>query len=119
MANDKPLDLQFMIDRVNALPEIVQKATVAYGQTAAAKLQQEAQLHRPWTDRTAQARQRLRGSLQPHREGDGVTITLSHGVDYGVYLEYGHEKRFAIIAPTIRKEGQKIFDGWARMVKKL
>ena len=117
--SDGPLDLQFMIDRINALPEKVQTATIMYGQNAAAKLQQEAQLHRPWTDRTAQARQRLRGSVEARPDKDGVTITLSHGVDYGIHLEYGHEKRFAIIAPTIRKHSKEIYNGWKQMVDKL
>jgi len=115
----KPLEVQFIIDNINALPDKVQKATLAYGQTAAAKLQKEAQLHRPWTDRTAQARQRLRGTVAPLPQGNGVKITLSHGVDYGVYLEYGHERRFAIIDPTIKRYGREIFDGWANMVGKL
>ena len=113
------IDMSGIIAQLSAMPSKVETATLAYGETAAVKLQGEAQTNRPWTDRTAQAKQRLRGYVE-QPEGPGtVRITLQHGVDYGTYLELAHEKRFAIVAPTLKANQQAIFDAWVRMVGKL
>ena len=95
----------------------IERATIAYGQTVAADLQGKAQANRPWTDRTGQARQRLRGYTE--KKGTVVRINLAHGVSYGEDLEYGHEKRYAIIEPTLRANERNVVDGWVRMVKKI
>lgn len=111
------IDLSEIEAKLLAMPKEIETATLAYGQTVAADLQRQAQENRPWTDRTGQARQRLRGYVEQY--DTGVRITLAHGVDYGEELEYGHEKRYAIIKPTLSKNEQKVVKSWQRMVAKL
>ena len=96
-----PLDLSEIYTSLNALPGRVEKAVAAYGQTTAKAIEANAKKDRPWTDRTAQARQRLHGDCT-HID-TGIRISLSHGVAYGVYLEFAHEKRYAIIYPVLRE----------------
>lgn len=53
-----------------------------------------------WTDRTGNARQTL------HTEVEDVVnrmvrIILSHGVDYGIYLELSNAGRYAIVNPGL------------------
>jgi hypothetical protein len=93
-------------------------ATMAYAETASAKLQGEAQQNRPWTDRTGQARQRLRGYVSTPEEWI-VRINLAHGVDYGEYLEYGNERKYAIIEPTLRQNERSVVEGWQKAVAKI
>lgn len=88
-----------------------------YVDTSALKLQNYARSHRPWTDRTGAARQRLTGT--PQTTDNGYRIRLAHGVDYGIWLELAHEKRFAIIEPTIQAEGPEIMKGFQRLLEKL
>jgi hypothetical protein len=54
----------------------------------------------PWQDRTSNARQSLHSWVDPVAK-DIVDIWLSHGVDYGVYLEQRWQGRWAIVYPTL------------------
>jgi len=56
----------------------------------------------PWSDRTGNARRRLR--VDVIRQGNRVIIRHSHNVWYGKYLEFAMEKRFAILYPTLRRK---------------
>ena len=60
-----------------------------------------AKQHAPWTDRTGNARQSLNAWTEQLSQ-DVVALYLSHGVYYGVYLEYKYAGRYAIIWPTIQ-----------------
>ena len=71
------------------------------GQFFAAKMEAHAKRHASWTDRTSNARQGLFGVTT--KEGDTVVVILSHGVDYGVFLELAQQGNFAIIGPTLQQ----------------
>lgn len=70
----------------------------------------------PWTDRTANARQSLYAWID-ELSGDIVRLYLSHGVDYGVYLEIRWAGRYAIIWPTIKRHLSKIRQMLQRIFK--
>lgn len=110
------LDLSDMKQNLERVPTRIEEALMGYGKTAAASLQGEAQRRRPWTDRTAHARQRIKGYCV--RTERGVRIYLAHGVDYGVYLEFAHEKRYAIIYPTLRRRGPEIIAAAIKVVSR-
>ena len=55
------LDLTEMKENLERMPTRMEEALIKYGKTSATLLQGEAQRNRPWTDRTAQARQRIKG----------------------------------------------------------
>lgn len=80
-----------------------------YCNTKAQEFERYAKTNRPWTDRTNMARQTLKGSSQ--KMPFGWRIQLAHGVDYGVWLELAHEKRFAIVEPTIRLQSPNVIKG--------
>lgn len=78
-----------------------------YAATKAVKIESSMKQNRPWTDRTGMAKVLLSAKVsQP--SSDVVRTTLSHGVDYGIWLELANEKKYAIIAPTIRDEGPRM-----------
>lgn len=62
----------------------------------------------PWKNRTGAAEAGLSAKLISSKKKYVQSIELSHGVPYGVYLEYAMEKRFAILEPTIRIKGPDI-----------
>jgi hypothetical protein len=86
-------------------------------QTEATEVQDYMKQHAPWTDRTGQARRSLNTSVG--RTNTGYRITLAHGVDYGIWLELAHEKRFAIIEPTIQSKGQQVIKSFENFMSKL
>ena len=86
-----------------------------YCETAAKKLEGDAKNKAPWTDRTAQARQRLTAYVKEINPGV-CQIILSHGVNYGVFLELAHEKRFATIMPSIERNSKEILKGFKILI---
>ena len=79
------------------------------------EMQEYAELHAPWRDRTGDARAGLRGTWGLNQYV--YYIKLSHSVKYGVYLELGMEKRFEIIAPTMKKYANRPWELYAKMMK--
>lgn len=81
-----------------------------YAETAALQIEGHAKQKAPWTDRTGEARRRLKSSVK--KESDFVYgIILAHGVDYGVWLELANEKKYATIQPTILLKSPEIIKG--------
>jgi hypothetical protein len=95
----------------------VDAAIRMYGDTSAKKLESYAKRNRKWTDRTADARNRLKGSV--YKVTKGYQLELAHGVDYGIWLELANEKNYAIIEPTIRLKSPEILRGLNRLFDKL
>lgn len=92
----------------------VKAAIGLYAQTAAKKMEADAKRNAPWQDRTGAARNSLLGDFA-WRNYNAV-ITLSGNMDYSVYLELAHEKRFAILKPTIDKFTPEVLKGYQRLV---
>lgn len=105
----------------NGLSQFISKADTAirmYAETGAQKLRSYAQENRRWTDRTSHARQRLNAYVT--KMDNGYRITLAHGVDYGIWLELAHEKKYSIIPETIRVVGnEEILPGFERLIERL
>ncbi|MEG0579570.1 MAG: hypothetical protein RR490_06605, partial [Niameybacter sp.] len=89
-----------------------------FAEISALQLQNDARVNAKWTDRTGAARQRLTGSAG--KVAKGYRLTLAHGVDYGIWLELAHEKRFEVIEPVIRFTGTfEIIPGLENLLNKL
>lgn len=89
-----------------------------YAATKASKLQAQMKVKRPWTDRTGMAKALLNAKVsQPDK--NTIRITLTHGVQYGIWLELANEKKYAIIAPTVREEGPRIVEELDNLMSKL
>lgn len=107
-----------------------------YAENSSKKLENHAKKNKPWKNRTHDARNRLNGDWR--WQGRKIILSLSHGVDYGIYLEKGtppHQilgkpwlywkgashpvkkvnhpgtKPYPIIMPTIEKVGPQIMSG--------
>ncbi len=81
-------------------PENVMVALLAIGQRAGTEMQNQAKRDAPWTDRTGNARTGLIGTADKIGATQ-VEIVLGHTVVYGVKLELGHGRRFAVVEATI------------------
>lgn len=94
-----------------------QAAFRMYAETTAKDFESYAKEHRPWTDRTGRARQGLSGYVES--TPTGYRIYLAHTVDYGIWLEMAHEKKYAILEPTVRLKGPKAIKGMAHLIDRL
>lgn len=80
----------------------IDKAT----EEAAKELEAYMKAKAPWQDRTGAARRNLKATAE--NTAFKHTITLSQNVPYGIYLELGMGKRFAIIDPTLKSKGAEV-----------
>lgn len=81
-------------------------ASLALANNWAARMEAYAKTHAPWQDRTGAARAGLAGRVET--DGEDIVIYLKHSVDYGVYLELAHERKYAILEPTTKKFARNI-----------
>lgn len=86
-------------------------------ETEALNLEGYAKQKAPWADRTGRARQSLNASVSTIP--NGYRITLAHGVDYGLWLELSHEKRYAIVMPAIETQGPKIMRSFENFMSRM
>lgn len=85
-------------------------------ETAAKKMEAWAKLNRPWTDRTGRARSGLLGYAYWENK-EVVAAVISHSVDYGVFLELAHERRFAILEQAIEEHKEEILSSVQKVLK--
>lgn len=106
MASKKySIDVSKVLKGITDFEGAFDKALMVFSQSGAQKMEQYAKKNRKWTDRTGRARQSLNGSA--FRIDNGYRIQIAHGVYYGVYLEYAHERKYAILERTITKVGME------------
>lgn len=107
-----------LFENIGKLSERMEAAVDLYVETAARELEGEMKKDAPWTDRTGAARGRLTSTVQKENRYIYV-IKLAHGVNYGVYLELAHEKKYAVIQPTIIKNKDKVLSGLKKLLNRM
>ena len=89
-----------------------------YAATKAVEIEAKMKQNRPWTDRTGMAKATLNAKVtQP--DSNTVRIVLAHGVEYGIHLELAHEKNYAIVGPTVEREGPRMISDLGNLMSKL
>lgn len=113
----------FRIDAGNLLSSLEtvqyksQLAIKMYATEGAKKFQNYAKTHKRWINRTGHAQQRLTGYVET--KGDKTNVCIAHGVDYGIYLELDHERRYAILEETVQQCGTEVLEGFSNLMSKL
>jgi hypothetical protein len=108
MSDSASLQLDMGSLRVNtkALGPKLNRGISALMLSNAPKVQDYARSNAKWTDRTGNARQGLFAKYSG--EGGVHQIDLYHTVPYGIWLEVRWAGKYAVIAPTVNVEGQRI-----------
>lgn len=112
------MNISDMVGKIESMGARADAAVRVFAEQGATKLRSSAQSNAKWTDRTGAARQRLNAYVSA--TANGYRITLAHGVEYGIWLELAHEKRFAIIPQTINYVGTfEIMPAFERFLERL
>ncbi|CAM3004691.1 hypothetical protein HAHI6034_10885 [Hathewaya histolytica] len=85
-------------------------------QNIAANMERWAKANAKWIDRTSDARQFLKATVQ-WKNSNELMIAMSHHVDYGVYLELCNEGRYAILEQAIQEFAPEFKKGWKQIVQ--
>lgn len=112
------LDAKGLLTGLTGLESKTDTAIRMYAETSAKKMENYAKENRRWTDRTGHARQRLNGYVG--KMANGYRVYIAHGVNYGLWLELAHEKRFAILPQTIEYVGKnQVMPGFEKLMERL
>ncbi|AKA70135.1 hypothetical protein [Clostridium scatologenes] len=104
---------------INGLLKFATKEKVAlsvYADICAKKLEEDAKKNAKWIDRTGLSRQTIQGGTQ--KNGDGVDVYIAGNTEQMPFLELAHEKKYAILQPTIDKNKDKILKGLDNLLGK-
>lgn len=87
-----------------------------YLSTTERKLENYAKQNAPWTDRSGRARLGLHSYTE--KKPFGYRLIIAHGVDYGIWLELAHEKKYAILNETIQQNTNDIMKGFTKLIER-
>lgn len=79
------IDASELSNNLERFDEVMQAQLKVVGDTISKKMETYAKANHPWTNRTASAQNKLKGSYKV--TDNELDIMISHGVDYGYYLE--------------------------------
>lgn len=118
MSSSFKMDTSSLMKAIQGMESKAQAALYMYADTSAAKLETDAKTNARWENHTGDARRRMKGSVLTQQ--NGYKLALAHGVDYGIWLELAHERKFAIIEETIRFTGTlEVLPGLAKLLERL
>ena len=103
---------------IKRMAEIKQRSMFAAEQVArngAARMEAEAKRNAPWTDRTGNARQTIRGVSG--WSGKKLRCGVTGNMAYSPYLEFTHEGQNAVLWPTINNNKEKIMEQMRKVVR--
>lgn len=107
------------------------------GANAAAQMEAYAKQHRPWTDRTGNARRTMEGvcgwdSIAPETKStasllrvrnagkkDVFAVGVEGHMPYSVFLELSYGQRYAILLPTVNTLCADVIRDWADAISQL
>lgn len=119
MANSNfTINMDKMAQTLDNFQDRFKYAVKMYAITEASELESLMKANRKWTDRTGMAKARLKAEVSEPYE-DTIRITLSHGVEYGIWLELANEKNYAIIQPTLNQQSPKVLQGLDSLMNKV
>lgn len=111
--NGMKIDAEHVIRVFNNADKKFLVGMIMCGKEGAKLFQGYAQRNRPWRDHTAHARQRLTGYVEKVEGEPHIRVCIAHGVEYGKSLEFGHNKKYAILYPTVIANAQKVLKSFA------
>lgn len=110
-------DTKDVLRKLESMQAKTRKSLQIIADSAVKAMESYAKTNARWTDRTGNARQRLKGSTR--WEEDALIAAISHNVDYGMWLELCNEKKYAILEEALNSQAQNLLDAYERFLGQL
>ena len=110
-------DTKDVLKRFEEMQAKTRKSLQILADTAAKAMEKYAKENARWTDRTGNARQRLKGSTR--WDQTALIAAISHNVDYGIWLELCHQKKYAILEEALNSQAQNLLEAYQRFLSQL
>lgn len=114
MSDGLKIDTKGFDEVIKNLKEITPKLKRALyldAQNISSKMEAWAKNNAVWTDQTSHARQFLKATVS-WKNSDELMVSISHHVDYGVFLELCNEGKYAILEKSIAEFAPEFLKGW-------
>lgn len=109
-------ELGDVITKVDMLKARLEPALLMVTNTMALKMERWAKQNAKWSDITGNARDTLSG--RAYKEAGMIVAEISHGVEYGIWLELAHQQKYAILEDSLEANKDMIMEAWAKVVSK-
>lgn len=90
-------------------------ALLLLSKSAAKQMEAYAKQNARWTDRTGNARQKLIGDAE-WINSKTLEVVLAHQMDYGVWLELAHQKKYAILDEALKAKAPELINAYKKLV---
>jgi hypothetical protein len=107
--------VQGLLNNIGNVEEKIKKALLLITETVALKMEAWAKDNAEWTDRTGDARKWLKGTAHWENASE-LVASISHTMEYGVWLELAHDRKFAILERAIDQYKDELFKAWKTIV---
>lgn len=121
MADGCKLDMQGLdsvLKNLKGFTPKLRRALQADSLVIAANMERWAKENSIWTDRTSHARLFITANVQ-WKNTNELMVSISHNVDYGVYLELCNEGKYAILEKAISEFAPEFIKGWKEIITSL
>lgn len=110
-------DTKNVLNKLNSIQQKTRASLQIIADSAVKAMESYAKTNARWTDRTGNARQRLKGSTRWDEKA--LIAAISHNVDYGMWLELCNEKKYAILEEALNSQAQSLLDAYQRFLNQL
>lgn len=100
------LDISGIEKMANDMDKKLNKGLALYGTIAGDKMVTYAKANAKWENQTGLARKTITKIVEV--KGDKFIVGLQGNTDYSVFLELAHQKKYAILYPTLLKYQKEI-----------
>lgn len=108
-------EISKMIAAIEVAESRLREALKVVSDTAAKKMVEWAQDNKPWTDITSDAKRLMTGEAY-WEDKETLTIAIMHNVEYGIWLELAHEKKYAILEQAIESQRMELLKQYEKLL---
>lgn len=107
--------IQTVINGLETYTGRLYEALLIVTDVVAKKMESYAKSNAIWEDQSGNARQGIRGDA--YWESSKILVcSLSHTMEYGVWLELAHQRKYAILEESINQYQAELIAGWQVLV---
>ena len=110
-------DTKSVLSRIDSIQAKTHKALQIIADSAVKSMEEYAKNTARWTDRTGNARQRMEGRTR--WEGSALIAAITHNVDYAIWLELAHQKKYAILQEALDSQAPNLIEAYKRFLGQL
>lgn len=107
--------VQAIIDNLHSYEGKLHDAIWLVTDTVAKSMAKWAQDNAIWENQSGNARQGLHGDAF-WENSNTIVCSLSHTMEYGVWLELAHERKYAILEKSIGQYQDELMNAWDKLV---